>query len=369
MNILKSILDLFPIFDHKHYGKSPSVLFVLKKRDVAWGHDTRYSHHSSGLLNSATFINDMLRDSCIRSGIVEVIDGNDIDREVFKFNPDIVIIEAVWCPPSKVRELAHLHHHRHRKWIIRNHSELPFLAMEGIALEWLLEYPTIKNTFIACNSPVAIADVATLAKARRGVSEDKVVLLTNYYPIPKFVDYTPKPFWDSTIDISCFGAIRPLKNHVEQATAAIMFANSIGLKLRFHVNSTRIEGKGDPILKSLRGMFDGDQYKLVEHGWLDRKEFLELCSTMNIGLQVSFSETFNIVGADHVSVGVPIVGSNEIPWLDDEFQASPTVASDIAEKIGHALHHGAEKQVDSLAEYNKHTKRIWMHQLHTVYTK
>ena len=54
---------------------------------------------------------------------------------------------------------------------------------------------------------------------------------------------------------------------------------------------------------------------------------------MDIGLQVSFSETFNIVGADLISQGVPLVGSVEIPWAVSGFCADPTSSADICEKL------------------------------------
>jgi hypothetical protein len=54
---------------------------------------------------------------------------------------------------------------------------------------------------------------------------------------------------------------------------------------------------------------------------------------MDIGLQVSFSETFNIVSADFVSMGVPIVVSGEVPWAPRFIKASPTDSQAIASKM------------------------------------
>jgi hypothetical protein len=54
---------------------------------------------------------------------------------------------------------------------------------------------------------------------------------------------------------------------------------------------------------------------------------------MDIGLQVSFSETFNIVGADIISQGVPLVGSKEIPWAIPVFNADPTDSKNISNKL------------------------------------
>jgi hypothetical protein len=77
----------------------------------------------------------MLVANGVDSTIIEVIDNNGIDREVTKYKPTHVIIEALWVIPSKFEILTKLH--PNVKWIIRLHSEIPFLANEGIAMEWM----------------------------------------------------------------------------------------------------------------------------------------------------------------------------------------------------------------------------------------
>ena len=58
---------------------------------------------------------------------------------------------------------------------------------------------------------------------------------------------------------------------------------------------------------------------------------------MDVCLQVSFSETFNIVTADAVSCGVPVVVSKEISWVASKYFADPTNAADITAKIEEAI--------------------------------
>ena len=82
------------------------VLFVLRKRGTeCWG-DEPYGNRTSGLRNSAVYMNQMLQQLGIKSRLVDVVDANGIDREVFQFNPEVVILEAVWCPPAKLTELT-----------------------------------------------------------------------------------------------------------------------------------------------------------------------------------------------------------------------------------------------------------------------
>lgn len=128
-----------------------------------------------------------------------------------------------------------------------------------------------------------------------------------------------------TINISCFGAIRPLKNHLNQAAAAIEFADQQGLSLNFHINASRVEQKGDNILKNLRSTFFYlKDHNLIEHQWLPHEQFIHLIrNQIDIGMQVSFTETYNIVAADHVTQGVPMVTSAEIPFVSRIFCARP----------------------------------------------
>lgn len=57
---------------------------------------------------------------------------------------------------------------------------------------------------------------------------------------------------------------------------------------------------------------------------------------MDLGLQVSFNETFNIVAADMVSENVPLIGSDEIVWLNSLYKASTTSSEDITKKLKRA---------------------------------
>src|ERR1017187_3457174 len=103
------------------------VLFVLKRRED-YAIDDSYSGKgiSTGLLNSATFVKDMLLIQGLDSELVVVTDNNGIDAEVSRYKPTHVIIEALWVVPEKMDELVALH--STVTWIIRYHSEAPFLA-------------------------------------------------------------------------------------------------------------------------------------------------------------------------------------------------------------------------------------------------
>lgn len=154
-----------------------------------------------------------------------------------------------------------------------------------------------------------------------------------------------------------------MKNQVIQAVAAIEFAEKINKPLRFHVNGTRVEGNGEPVLKNLRLLFTHfPKHKLIEHPWRPHNEFLELIGKMDISMQVSFSETFNIITADAVSMGIPIVVSPEIKWVDYMSHANPNDTDSIVNKLNAAYGNYYLPTVNKhlLKQYSKKSKDIWL---------
>lgn len=303
------------------------VLFICKKRKSS-GPGPYASLVSSGLLNSATFVNNMLVKNGIDSKIVEVIDNNGIDKEVHDFKPTHVIIEALWVVPSKFEILTKLH--PEVKWIIRLHSEIPFLANEGIAFNWIYQYTQYKNVSISVNSNRIKSELDAILNK-------PTIYLPNFYPITKKNKLSNNKIGE--IHIGCFGAIRPLKNQLMQAVSAIKFANEENLKLYFHINGTRIENNGDPVLKNIRDLFLGqEKHELVEHSWMEHDQFVELVQSMDICMQVSFSETYNIVTADAVNGLIPVVVSPELRWVFGLFKASPVSSKNIVNKLKLTYH-------------------------------
>lgn len=333
------------------------VLFILKKRQIYSG--TSYSTTSSGLFNSANFVNEMLLKNGVDTKIVEVVDNNEIDKHVTKNKPDIVIIEAIWVVPSKFEILQKLH--PNVQWIIRLHSELPFLANEGVAIAWLKEYTKYSNVSISSNSKYFINSMSPLL--------GKIDYLPNYYPITAPIKKIKKSKNSKIISIGLFGAIRPLKNALTQAVAAMLYANERNKVLHLHINTSRIEQDGQNNLKNIKALFKDTPHQLVEHGWLTHSEFITLVSRMDIGLQVSLSETYNIVAADFVNQEVPVVTSEEITFVNLFSQVDVTKdAEEIKEKIKRTL-----KMSELLIMINKYlllknsqsSEAVWLKYLKT----
>lgn len=341
--------------------KNPRILFILKRRD-GYG-EYGASGFSSGLANSVHFLVSMLTRAGITAAEAEVNDNNDIDREVARFKPTHVIVEALWVVPEKFAELSRLH--PSVQWIVRLHSEIPFLANEGVAMDWIIRYTQMNHVKVAVNSPRALRDIqeVLIANGLCYCAENSVVYLPNWYPV---ADFKPrkKPD-DGEVHIGCFGAIRPFKNQLIQAIAAMKFAENIGKTLFFHVNFTRQEQGGSNNFKNMEALFRRTKHHLVESEWLSHSEFVDLLEDIDIGMQVSFTETFSIVAADMANARVPLVVSDEIPWASVWSSADPTDSQSIVTALGRVTHWPFRKvaikgNLAGLKRYSKISQITWL---------
>lgn len=328
------------------------LLFVSKQKHIY--SNVTNTPISSGLYNSAQFVVNMLNHNKIEAKLVNVVDNNAIDKEVSLFKPTHVIIEALWVVPEKFEVLQKLH--PKVKWIIRLHSEIPFIANEGIAIEWIYKYLNYKNVIIASNSE-------NMTKQLNILLGRDIMYLPNYYPV---YDSHNRPCIKDYIDIGCFGAIRPLKNQLIQAIAAIELGNDLNRSIHFNINANRIEGKGEPILKNIENLFiNNPKHKLIKHEWMDHHNFINVVKEMDLGMQLSYSETFNIVAADFVNNNIPVVVSPEIFWVSNWFKADPNSVDEIKNKMKFALRYGntflfKNLNKNKLKEYNCVSKNTWL---------
>jgi hypothetical protein len=315
-----------------------------------------YNNAKFGLANSSLLVANALKDQF--DVIVEsCIDGNDIDRRVVRNKPDVVILQAFFVTPEKARELQKLH--PKVKWVVLGHSCVPFLAQEGSAFTWINQLEKIPNLNIAFNHQETVSDLNKI-----GYELD---YLPNIYS-PEYFFKRAKPS-EAIIRIGCFGSLRILKNSLNQAVAAITFAESIGKTLHFYINSNSDNGVGDNILRNMRAIFARGNHKLHEINWLNHQDFCKLISTMDLGMQVSYTESFNITSADFVFQNVPIIVSEEIKFVHALFRCKNTINSMVRGLyIAYYLDiiNGQYLNKLLLEEHNKEAKLIWCNYLNRI---
>ena len=223
-----------------------------------------------------------------------------------------------------------------------------------MAVKYIKEYHSLGRVDVCPNSEKFHEDLESSLSI-------KTAVLPNYYPLGDAPSYSLKDRHE--IDIGCFGAIRPLKNQLIQAMSAMGYAEKECKLLRFHINAGRVE-RGQEELKNMRALFEGTKHELVEHGWLSHADFLVLVRKMDVGMQVSFSESFNIVAADFVGCNVPLVGSPDIEWLHPLFTSDPNSSSEIRHAIGRVLFlskMGMQRLNRArLHEYDRDSEKAWL---------
>jgi len=166
------------------------------------------------------------------------------------------------------------------------------------------------------------------------------------------------------IDVGCFGAMRLLKNQCFQALCAIQAANILDKKLYFHITPNL--GEKDPVSNNLIELFKNNRHELVIHGWLPNDEFQKLVRKMDIGLQISFTESFNIVSADFINNNRVLVVSDAIDWLSPIMRTSTTDYETAVNKIVYMYRHRNSEWLKNIArhdlmEYNHRSKHEWLH--------
>lgn len=102
-----------------------------------------------------------------------------------------------------------------------------------------------------------------------------------------------------------------------------------------------------------------DTFRLTELGipfrmlpWQPWHIYLDLVDNcVDVGLQCSLTESFNLVAAEHMQMGKPVLGSNAIDFLPKAWQAVPHDKRDFAEKLLRIKHNlpMARKQAREIA--------------------
>lgn len=326
------------------------ILFLLRKNLIYGSQKSVIA--KSGLLNSARITAGQLKKHLhVKTEIEVCVDGNEVDKFLHKHKPHTCVIEALWVTPEKLRELTQLH--KRIVFFVLIHSEIAFLANEGNAISWINEYNEIDRVYPAFNSKKTFEYFRHLDIA-------DMYLPNIYLDVEKRERRHRTP--TNVFECGCFGAIRPFKNQLIQAMAAIIFANRHGFLLRFHMNTSRVEQGGEGVLKNIRALFECNKHEFIEHGWKERDEFLHTISQMTIGLQVSLTESFNIISSDFVHENVPIVVGKTIDWMPESQKVDPEDLNAIVECMTESFQNRASvirKSIRALNKYNRRSVQAW----------
>jgi glycosyltransferase involved in cell wall biosynthesis len=168
--------------------------------------------------------------------------------------------------------------------------------------------------------------------------------------------------------LGSFGALRPEKNVPSAVAAGILIQQRLQVSVSFHINIGG-ETKGKEIINTIDQMSQGiPGFDLVKHRWMPWSDFTKLVRTMDLLFQPSFTESFNIVTADGVSVGVPSVVSSAVRWVPEDWKANPDSPSDLADTGIYLLESpDAWKEGEhALKHHNREGVRLWKNYLYDI---
>jgi hypothetical protein len=238
-----------------------------------------------------------------------------------ELRPTHVVISALWLTTAEVEALAF--EFPEVSFSLLSHSNVGFLSADPHAIRLLREAAdlqlSLSNVSIAGNSK-KFTDWATEAW---GVP---VAWLPNLYHFEESFPRQVSVWHGDAIRLGLPGMNRVLKNFISSAAAAVELAARLRVPVELHVST----GQGGDF-RALREMTENvPNLRLVEAGWLSFAAFRRYLRSLHLVLQVSFTESFNMVAADAIAEGVPVVASDAIDWLPRWFQARADEPRDIA---------------------------------------
>lgn len=258
---------------------------------------------------------------------IDLAEGIKLYNETHVHRLTHVVISAPWLSVYDLKTI--LRTFWRTKFVILSHSNVGFLQADPCGMQLIHQYMELTKEFpnlaIAANSN-------KLYQWFRETLKRDALLLPNLYPID---EWRKEKHWTGTIPlkIGAFGVVRPEKNFMSAAAAALTIQRWTGITVELHM-SCGGEGGGERTEQAIGQLvFHNRGLTLVKHPWLPWPEFTELISQMDLLLQPSFTESFNMITADGILMGVASVVSPAIEWAPSAWKADPDDALSIA-KVG-----------------------------------
>lgn len=264
-----------------------------------------------------------------------------------------VVISAPWLSAFDLKSL--LEGFPQVQFVILSHSNVGFLQADVCGVELLRAYQDLQlhysNFRVGGNSKIFVNWMETAYGL-------PVLWLPNLYPLG---DARPIKKWNGygPLRIGAFGAVRPYKNFMTAAAAALVISNSLGVDVEFHMSAGG-EGDGFRTMPAIEELLRDTNVTLITHKWDYWHKFIRLVTSMDLLLQVSYTESFNLVTADGIISGVPSVVSSAIRWAPDGWKADADNALDVA-SVGMSLLNGhhAGAGLKALTHSNKEGFKAW----------
>lgn len=120
------------------------------------------------------------------------------------------------------------------------------------------------------------------------------------------------------LDVDMFCGPCPRKNIFAQILSILPFRDKIRLNLNYKKSTA-----GEPYVNTLSSF----SFNVNNYDWLSREDYLKILQSMDVGMQVSISESFNYVAAEHIYYKIPILCSSALPYMKSKELSPITIFS------------------------------------------
>ncbi len=281
----------------------------------------------------------------------------DLDHYL-RNHPDTthVVIAAAWLAVLDIGKLAV--HHPHIEFAVNIHSNVGFLQADSNGVALLGRYVHLQKELL--NFRVS-GNNREFTDWLREAYTVQSLYLPNLYHLDSTVMLNRPLYNGGHIRIGAFGAARPLKNFMTAAGAAIAISKELRVPVEFWMNGGRPDS-GSSIERAIRALIQSQRSVTLRIlNWSAWPEFLDLLDTLHLMIQVSFTESFNMVTADGIGRGVPSVVSPAIDWAPRGWVARSDDPLDVA-RVGRALicdPHAVVDGVNALERHNQNGFYQW----------
>ncbi len=240
-----------------------------------------------------------------------------------------VVVSAPWLPTLVYQQLCMTH--PEIVFAMSSHSNLPFLQYDGKGPQLLRE---------SYRLAVGVSNFRAVGNCRRYTGFVSRTYGSPCWFLPNLYDLGNKtahphrrPMQNGPLRLGAFCATRQLKNLMSAVGAGLEVGNRLNRDVEIWISSGRDGTHAKPILQGMYALVDGLPWaKIVDNGWKSWPDFRTTIRSMDLLLQPTFSETFNVVTADGIAEGVASVVTSAIDWAPQSWWANPDDVQDIADK-------------------------------------
>jgi glycosyltransferase involved in cell wall biosynthesis len=267
-----------------------------------------------------------------------------------------LVIQAPWLSTYDLSTMVHAY--PDITFAVVSHSNVGFLQADPSGVRLLRQ---------ASNLSVGVHNFHVAANSRKFADWWKSAyrMPALYLPNLYYMDSVERParrWHGGTLRVGAFGAVRPLKNFMTAAAAALQIGSRVQADLEMWFSGGRTEGGGEVVWRAINEMFAGLRWaKLVQAPWAPWPEFRQTVRHMHLLLQPSYTESFNMVTADGIAMGVPSVVSDAIDWAPAAWKAAHDDARSISD-VGVRLLNSRSamwRGRRALATHNREGLQVW----------